>query len=101
MVQEYEKRGTFLSKGSALFYANVTKLLKDKVRKRIFELKDEKYKEFHTKLLASNSKMVGVRIPDLRKLAKEIAKGDWREYLKTAKAEYYGYRVRKNCQRKT
>ena len=65
------------------------KNITDKVRKRIFELKDEKYKEFHTKLLASNSEIVGVRIPNLRKLAKEIASGDWREYLKTAEDEYY------------
>lgn len=63
--------------------------IKDKVRKKIFELSDEKYKEFHTKLSPTSSNIIGVRMPLLRKLAKEIAKGDWREYLKTAENEYY------------
>lgn len=61
----------------------------DKVRKRIFELADEKYKEFHTKLSPTNSSIIGVRIPDLRKLAKEIAKGNWKEYLEATGDEYY------------
>lgn len=60
-----------------------------KIRQKIFELSDEKYKEFHTKLSPTSSNIIGVRMPLLRKLAKEIAKGDWREYLKTAENEYY------------
>ncbi len=63
--------------------------IKDKVRKKIFELADERYKEFHNKLSPTDSNIIGVRMPLLRKLAKEIAKGDWREYLKTAENEYY------------
>ena len=60
-----------------------------KIRQKIFELADERYKEFHTKLSPTSSNIIGVRMPLLRKLAKEISKGDWREYLKTAKNEYY------------
>ncbi|WP_446899226.1 DNA alkylation repair protein [Clostridium sp. LBM24168] len=60
-----------------------------KIREKIFELADEKYKEFHTKISPTKSNIIGVRMPLLRKLAKEIAKGDWREYLTTAESEYY------------
>ncbi|MEY8002005.1 DNA alkylation repair protein [Clostridium sp. Mt-5] len=63
--------------------------MKQKIRDQIFELADEKYKEFHTKLSPTDSNIVGVRMPVLRKIAKEIARGDWREYLKTAENEYY------------
>lgn len=63
--------------------------IKDKIRNKIFELSDEKYKEFHNKLSPTSSNIIGVRMPLLRKLAKEIAKEDWREYLKTAENEYY------------
>lgn len=63
--------------------------MKKTIRDQIFELADEKYKKFHTKLCPTNSSIVGVRIPFLRKLAKEIAKGDWREYFKTAEDKYY------------
>lgn len=60
-----------------------------KIRQKILKLSDEKYKEFHSKLSPTGSNIIGVRMPLLRKLAKEIAKGDWREYLKTAENEYY------------
>ncbi|WP_446899217.1 DNA alkylation repair protein [Clostridium sp. LBM24168] len=60
-----------------------------KIREKIFELADKKYKEFHTKISPTDSSIIGVRMPLLRKLAKEIAKRDWREYLKTAESEYY------------
>ncbi len=63
--------------------------LNQKIREKIFELSDEKYKEFNTKISPTDSSIIGVRMPLLRKLAKEIAKGDWREYLKTAESDYY------------
>ncbi|WP_066503240.1 DNA alkylation repair protein [Abyssisolibacter fermentans] len=59
------------------------------IRKRIFELADEEYKKFQSKLCPNNDNIIGVRLPLLRKLAKQIAKGNWREYLKIAKEEYF------------
>lgn len=60
-----------------------------KIREKIFELADDGYKEFHTKVSPTGSNIIGVRMPLLRKLGKEIARGDWREYLKAAQEEYY------------
>lgn len=59
------------------------------IEKRIFELADEKYKEFHSGLCPNTKNIIGVRVPVLRNYAKEIAKGDFRTYLDNAKNEYY------------
>lgn len=59
------------------------------IRKILFELQDKKYKEFHSGLCPNNENIIGVRIPALRKLAKEISKEDWRKFLNENKNEYY------------
>lgn len=59
------------------------------VRESIFELADEDYRQFHCKLVPGVDNIVGVRLPNLRKLAKELAKGDWRNYLLEAQNDYY------------
>ncbi|AFS77412.1 putative DNA alkylation repair enzyme [Gottschalkia acidurici 9a] len=59
------------------------------IRDQIFELADEEYRKFHSKLCPGVDNIVGVRMPLLRNLAKQIAKGDWREYMKMAQDEYY------------
>lgn len=61
----------------------------EEIRERIFELADGKYKEFHSSLCPNTNNIVGVRVPILRNLAKEIAKGDFKTYLENAKDEYY------------
>lgn len=61
----------------------------ENIRKRIFDLAEEEYRAFQNKLIPGEDRMLGVRLPNLRVLAKEIAKEDWREYLKTAEGEYY------------
>lgn len=61
----------------------------DEIREKIFELADEKYKEFHSGLCPNTNNIVGVRVPLLRNYAKELAKGDFRNYLTNAKDEYY------------
>lgn len=61
----------------------------EEVRKKIFELADDKYKEFHSGLCPNTNNIVGVRVPILRNYAKELAKGDFRNYLKNAKNDYY------------
>ncbi len=60
------------------------------IRSRLFELADEEYRKFNSSLVpGENRMMLGVRLPYLRDLAKEIAKGDWQHYLDHAKEEYY------------
>lgn len=61
----------------------------EEIRKRIFELSDIKYKEFHSTLCPNTNNIIGVRVPILRNLAKEIAKGDFKTYLENAKDDYY------------
>ena len=50
------------------------------MREKLLSLKDEKYREFNSKLLPNIDNVLGVRVPDLRKLAKELSKGDWQNY---------------------
>lgn len=51
------------------------------VREKILAMSDEKYRDFQKKLLPDTENFIGVRLPDLRKLAKEIAKEDAEGYL--------------------
>ncbi|PID59857.1 MAG: DNA alkylation repair protein [Ignavibacteriae bacterium] len=53
----------------------------NKILKQLKELSEEKYKEFNKKIIPTNQKVLGVKIPELRKLAKSIAK-DEKESLK-------------------
>lgn len=51
--------------------------------KYLYENKDEKYKEFNKKLLKDNSiNVIGIRIPELKKIAKKIAKEDYNGFIK-------------------
>lgn len=59
------------------------------VREQILALVDDDYREFHSKLVPGTENILGVRLPHLRALAKEIAKGDWRNYLATAANDFY------------
>lgn len=60
----------------------------EEILKEIYNLADEKYKEFHGTLCKTNN-IIGVRIPKLRDLAKQIVKEDYENYLKNAKDNYY------------
>ncbi|MFU0824632.1 DNA alkylation repair protein [Clostridium sp.] len=59
------------------------------VRQQIFQLADEEYKKFHSKLCPNTNNIVGVRLPILRKMAKQLVKENWREYMKAAPSDYY------------
>lgn len=51
------------------------------VRERLLELQDEKYKEFHSALVPNVNNVLGIRVPDIRKIAKELSKNpDWQNY---------------------
>ncbi|MEE1012183.1 MAG: DNA alkylation repair protein [Acutalibacteraceae bacterium] len=62
------------------------------IRKRLFELQDISYREFHSKLIPTVEKelVIGVRTPDLRKLAKEISKTEYSgKFLEILPHKYY------------
>lgn len=61
----------------------------NEIREKLFEKQDLKYKEFHGKLCPNLDKIIGVRVPELKKIAKQIAKTDYKNYLKNAQDEYY------------
>lgn len=52
------------------------------VKEKLLELSEGKYKDFISTLTPGAENILGIRIPLLRKLAKEIAKGDFRKFLK-------------------
>lgn len=57
------------------------------VRERLLSLAEEDYREFNMKLLPGVERVMGVRLPAVRKVAKQIAKGDFRAYLDEAQKE--------------
>ena len=63
--------------------------MKNALREQLFQLADENYREFHSKLVPGAHNILGVRVPCLRELAKSLAKGDWRNFLATASEDYY------------
>ena len=59
---------------------------------RLFELQDLKYKDFHSKLMPTvdPETVIGVRTPELRSFARELAKtSDAAEYIKILPHKYY------------
>ena len=58
--------------------------------KYLISVKDEKYKEFHSSLvLNSKYEMIGIRLPVMRDIAKEISKGNIEGFLNLAQDKYY------------
>ena len=57
--------------------------LESRVRRELFALRDEKYRDFHKKLVPTvdEERIIGVRIPELRKYAKALAAECGTEYL--------------------
>jgi 3-methyladenine DNA glycosylase AlkD len=51
----------------------------------IKSLADEPYRRMQNKIIPGIENILGVRVPKLRALAKQIAKGDWRVYLAEAR----------------
>lgn len=51
------------------------------VRKKLLDLRDEKYQKFHSALVPNVDNVLGVRVPEVRKIAKELAKSpEWINY---------------------
>lgn len=61
----------------------------DVVIEKLKNKADAKYKAFNDRIVVSNYQTIGVRIPDIKKIAKEIEKEKTREYLSECKFAYY------------
>ncbi len=60
------------------------------IKRKLFELADTKYKEFHSGLCPGTNNIIGVRVPILRKYAKELAKQEKvNKLLKQIDNQYY------------
>ncbi len=59
------------------------------IREQLLELAEEDYRKFSSTLLPNVDNILGVRLPKLRKISKQIVKGDWRSYLKATESEYF------------
>ena len=58
--------------------------------KYLMSVQDTKYREFHSSLvLNSKYDMIGIRVPIMRNISKEIAKGNIEEFLTIAQDKYY------------
>lgn len=66
--------------------------VKEEIRAGLFDLQDEKYRDFQAKLIPGKDtrNMIGVRTPALRKYAKELAKrADIEEFLSDLPHQYF------------
>lgn len=62
------------------------------VQKKLFEMQDLEYRDFHSKLMPTvdKEKIIGVRTPELRKFAKAFAKSARsRDFIKELPHKYY------------
>lgn len=65
-------------------------MMKQKIKEQLFELADEKYKEFHGGLCPGTNNIIGVRVPILRNYAKELVREhQTEELLKQIDNQYY------------
>ena len=61
----------------------------EEIKKYLRDNADPAYGEFHRRLVPGTDDIIGVRLPVIRALAKEIAKGDWRGYLAAGTIDTY------------
>ena len=59
------------------------------ISEKLYEQQDLKYKDFSSALMPGSRPVIGVRLPILRKMAKDIVKGDWRTFIKDAPEDYF------------
>ena len=50
---------------------------------------EKEYKKFSESLVPGVENMLGIRLPQLRKLAKQLAEGDWKKYLSWQDFAYF------------
>lgn len=55
----------------------------------LLEKQDLEYKKFHSSLCPGISNIIGVRVPEVRKIVKNLLKQNYIEYLDNVKNDYY------------
>ncbi len=59
------------------------------IRRQLAEMSEPEFKKFSAGLLPGVSNMLGVRLPALRKLARQIARADWQKFLQQAEDQTF------------
>lgn len=59
------------------------------IKSELLSLSEPDFREFTKKLMPGVEHVMGVRLPNLRKVAKKIRKNGWREYLEQATDDTY------------
>lgn len=62
---------------------------KEEIRKELINLADEKYRNFHSNLCPGVENILGVKLPILRKIAKNLSKEDYNDFLSNEDTKYY------------
>lgn len=65
------------------------KEVKDDIKQQLIELSEPDYQKFSSRLIPVVDNVLGVRLPLLRKLAREIVTSDWRSYLVESDETYF------------
>lgn len=64
-------------------------MTQEEIRKRLSKMAEKDYKEFSAGLVPGVKNMLGIRLPLLRKFAKELSCEDWKEYLSWTEFAYF------------
>lgn len=59
------------------------------ILRQLFELAEPSYQQFTARLLPGVENIIGVRLPKLRKIARQLSKEDWQTYLKEGDEHYF------------
>lgn len=63
--------------------------MENTIKKQLRALAEPDYQKFSAALIPNIDNVLGVRLPELRKLAKTLVKRDWRRYLDEADSEFF------------
>lgn len=63
------------------------------LREQLLEMSESGYRKFTSALMPGVEHVLGIRIPVLRGMAREIVRGDWRTYLARAEDHYFEERM--------
>ncbi len=55
----------------------------------LIEISEKDYKEFSSKLISTKTLLLGIRLPILKDIAKQISKGNYKEFLNIKKDKYF------------
>lgn len=63
--------------------------MEENLLNELFELADEDYRRFSSSLLPDTERLIGVRLPELRRIARRIARQDWRRFMTQTEGMYF------------